>query len=688
MLKSRIALACIAALCFVTAGTANQQAPAPAPASAPAAAAPQDPAQAPPVFRGGINFVRVDVIVTEKGEPVTDLTQADFEVREDGKPQPIEQFRLIKVDGNPRPGDPPPRQIRNRDDEESEAARDDVRVILIFLDEYHTRLGSSMAVKQPLIDFIRTQVRPMDMLAVMYPLTPVSLVEFTRNHDSIVSAITNFQGRKFNYQPRNAFEEQYSREPSEVVERVRNQVVMGALRGISTRLGAVRDGRKSIIYVSEGLTAMLPPQLRTQNAEIGNIVPNGVSPMAGENDSREFTARVFAQSDLYASLRDVFTLANRNNTSIYSLDPRGLAVSEFGIDENVGPGLDRVSLQDTQNTLRSLSEETDGKAIVNRNDLATGLQQLVRDSSFYYLLGYNSAQATPDGKFHEIKVNVKRRGLEVRARRGYWAATADDVTRATTRAVTPGPPSAVSTALATLAAPAQSVAYARTWVGTERGDAGKTRVTLIWEPLVQAAGGARGSARREQAGRVAVIAATATGDLIFRGRTPADQPPGPQKLVFDAPPGPMELRLSVEGAAGGVLDNEVRKVAIPDLTTPQTAISTPRVYRARTARDVQVLSANATALPATTREFSRTERVLIRFDAYGAGTDMPTATAVLLNRAGQKMADVPVAAAAAGGTHLIDLGLAAVAPGEYLVEITVTGTGGTVTELVPLRVVS
>ena len=65
-----------------------------------------------PTFRSGINFVTVDAYVTDnKGNAVTDLTQSDFEVFEDDKPQAIEQFRLVKVDGNPRPGDPPPAWI-------------------------------------------------------------------------------------------------------------------------------------------------------------------------------------------------------------------------------------------------------------------------------------------------------------------------------------------------------------------------------------------------------------------------------------------------------------------------------------------------------------------------------------------------------------------------------------------------
>jgi hypothetical protein len=123
---------------------------------------------------------------------------------------------------------------------------------------------------------------------------------------------------------------------------------------------------------------------------------------------------------------------------------------------------------------------------------------------------------------------------------------------------------------------------------------------------------------------------------------------------------------------------------VPDLTTPEAALSTPRVFRARTARDFQALAADATAVPLAGREFSRSERLLIRFDVYGNA--LPSA--VLLNRAGQKMADLPVAAAAAGGTHQIDVGLGAIAAGEYLIEITAKGGLGDVKELVPIRVVS
>jgi VWFA-related protein len=681
-------------LCVVQQPVAGEGAPqqqAEPPATPPAQAtppAPGDAQQPQPVFRAGVNFVRVDVIVNDnKGEPVTNLTQTDFEVLEDGKPQTIEQFRLIRVDGNPRPGEPPPRELRNRIDEEIEISKDDVRLFVLFLDDYHVRLGNSISVKEPLTRFVQTQIRPNDVVGIMYPLTPLDGITFTRNPATVISAIERFEGRKFDYRPRNLFEEQYARAPSEIVEQIRNQVVMTALRGLSTRLGGLREGRKAIIYVSEGLTAMLPPQLRVADASLGPLGnPGPRSPMTGENSQREETASFFAQSDLYSQMRDVFTAANRNNAAIYSLDPRGLTPFEFGIDEAVGPNQDRRTLQMTQDTLRSLSDETDGRAIVNRNDLLPGLAQVVRDSSFYYLLGYNSTLAPSDGKFHEISVRLKRRGLDVRARKGYWALTAEEIVRAKTPTVeTPKP---VQNALASISTSVQAGKYVRTWLGTSRGEGGKTRVTLLWEPLPQSPG-----LRREQPlpGRVSVIAADPKGDLVFRGRVPeavANTPaapastPGPQRITFEAAPGPLELRMNVEEATGGTLDSEIRTITVPDLTATEAAISTPRVHRARTVRDFQTIAADPAAVPAVARDFSRTERLLIRFEVYGNATP----TAILMNRNAQKMADVPVSASAVSGTHQIDLSLAAIAAGEYVLEITAKGATGEAKELIPLRI--
>ena len=721
MLRSRTipaSLLCLALLCVaVQSGSAQQDANRPA-NQEPQGQAPRDQGQnqnpqgqpqdqAPPVFRGGINFVRVDVIVDDKkDQPVTNLTQADFEVLEDGKPVSVEQFSLVKVDGNPRPGAPPPSEIRSRNDEELIANRDDIRVFVFFFDDYHVRRANSMTVRDPLTRFVQNQLRPNDIVAIMYPLTPVTDLSFTRNHNLVMGAIQNFVGRKFDYTPVNQFEQNYARYSTDQVERIRNDVVMGALRGLSTRLGSLREGRKSVIFVSEGFTAMLPPQMRRQDASAPTDPIQSAIAAGQQDSSREITAEWFGQTDVYSRMREVTDTANRNNTSFYSLDPRGLAPFEYGFDDlPSGPppsfATDARALRMTQDTLRSLSEETDGKAILNRNTLEQGLTAVVRDSSYYYLLGYNSS-APNDGKFHQITVRVKRRDLNVRARRGFWAITPDDAVRASTP--TPEIAKPVQTALASIATSVQAGKYVRTWLGTERGEGGNTRVTLVWEPLTFPPGD-----RREPAGRVSLLAATSAGNVVFRGRAP-ERPVvpapttgslgaagatvqaaalAPQRLTFDAPPGKVELRITVEGATGGTLDAEIRDFDVPDFTAPQVLIGTPRLYRARTLPELRTITADANAIPAAGRDFSRTERVLIRFNAYAPGTERPEATAVLLNRGGTKMSDVPVTASAvAGTTHEITLSLSTIPAGEYLVEVTAKSGSGETKTLIPFRVTS
>jgi len=673
-------------------GAAPQDADPPAPAEATQAGDAQDPdaSAQTPRFRGGVDFVRVDVLVhDDDDQPVTDLTQQDFEVFEDGAPQAIEQFSVVRIDGRAQPDAPRARrEIRTRADEERIVGSAEARVFVLFLDDYHVHRTNSMQVRLPITEFLRS-LGPNDVVAVMYPLMSVQELSFTRDHESVVRALESFLGRKYDYTPLNEFERRYQRATAEQVERIRNDVVMSALSGLAVRLGGIREGRKSVIFVSEGFTVLLPPQMRRADASqpINPFEANAA--VAGQDPRFEQTTEAFNEADLYNRMRLVFDAANRNNTAIYSLDPRGLAVFEFDIDDVGGGPLpdfatDRRVLQSTQDTLRTLSEQTDGRAIVNRNMLEEGLAQIVQDASFYYLLGYTSSEPPDDGKFHEIRVRVSRPGVEVRARKGFWAMTPEEAERF---AAPPAPVVAqpLLEALASIAPSVRAGKYVKTWLGTDRGADGRTRVTLVWEPLPTPPG-----ERREAPGGVAVLVAGPAGDLLYRGRAPEGRSgtagASPHRLVFEVPPGEVELRLTVEAQGGGTLDQEIRTVDLPDFTVPEVKLGTPRVFRGRTVGELRALAGSAEAVPVALREFSRTERLLIRFDAYGPGGTPVEPTAALLNRGGDRMADVPVTAATVGGTHQIDLALAGLPPGEYLVEINVTGADGDVSELVPLRV--
>jgi VWFA-related protein len=665
----------------LSASVASTQQPTPATNGAPTApSAPAAPGEQP-TFRAGINFVRVDAIVTDKqGTPIADLKATDFEVLEDGKPQTIEQFRFVRVDGS-GPAETQGR-IRSRADEERAAANDDARIFVFFLDDYHVRLGNSMAARKPLVDFVQNSLGPNDLVAVMYPLSPLDAVALTRDHQSIIRTLERFEGRKFNYEPKFAQEQRYALYPAEVVERIRRQVSLSAIEGLSIKLGSLREGRKAVIVVSEGYAAVLPPQLRDPVAAmpgLGN--PNRRNPTAGENSVAEDRAEFAGQLDVQQEMQEVFNAANRNNTALYTVDPRGLATGEFDISENVGLQRSNASLRQTQDTLRVLADETDGRAFVNRNDFGKAMRQIVADSSAYYLLGYNSSQAPQDGKFHEIKVRVKRSGADVRARKGYWALTAAETTRATAPKATVAP--AVSRALSSIAEPSRG-RVVRTWVGTSRGENGRTRVTFVWEPIPPPPG-----VRRDNATSVSLLAASPDGETYYRGTVPegsaSDAAAATRQATFEVPPGRLQLRLGVNGT-NGPLDTDDREVVVPDLTAVEVAFATPRVYLARTARDFQMIRKDENVAPTASREFRRTERLVLKVDTYSPGTAAVTVTARLLNKQGGKMADVPVTSAA-GQPHFIDLPLSAFAPGEYLLELSAASDGQKpVAELIAFRV--
>ena len=640
-----------------------------------------------PTFRSDIDFIRVDVIVTDDdGNHVTDLDASDFEIYEDDEPQTVETFELVEISAVPEPGARPASRLVTRADEEREAARNDVRVVVIFFDDYHVRFGNGQRASQTVTEFLRNNLLPTDMVAVMYPLTPVSDLRFTRNHEAVIDAVEAFFGRKYDYEIRNAFEDTYAQYPTELIEQIRNEVSLSALNGLMIHLGGLRDGRKSVLLVSEGYTNYLPPQLRGLQ---GFPNPAALDPGAAENRFEE-TLQVFQDSDMFVRIRDLYQAAKRFNTSIYALDPRGLAIDEYDMSQpTIAPETNRRVLRTTQDTLYLLSEQSDGRAIVNRNELMSGLQQMMRDSSAYYLLGYRSSQSPTDGRFHEIDVRVTRDGAQVRSRPGYWAVTERDVERALRPSAEP--PKAVDVALSALAEPRRGHSV-RTWVGTSRGSDGRTRVTFVWEPT-------RALSGSDAPARVLLTAMGDSGGAFFRGRVPEPASGSGRGLAgsqqsaemaqtvatFDADPGVMQISVAVEGESGEVVDRDREEIDVPDFSGGALVFSTPAFVRARNTLEWRDLVDDWDAVPTVAREFRRTERLLLRFEVYAPGTEVPRVEAWVLNRGGGRMYPLVVQPAEDEHPFQIDIQPTSLAPGVYVIELRAAASGTETTQLVAFR---
>jgi hypothetical protein len=210
----------------------------------------------------------------------------------------------------------------------------------------------------------------------------------------------------------------------------------------------------------------------------------------------------------------------------------------------------------------------------------------------------------------------------------------------------------------------------------------------VWEPIPPPPG-----ARGENAARVSVVAGGRGADLYFRGKTPANapapagvQPAAPQRIVFEAPPGEMELELAIEDGSGEVLDRETQTITVADLSSG-LVLTTPEVFRARTAREWQTLAADFDQLPLPIREFRRTDRLLVRVAAR-SDAGVPTVTARLLNRLGDAMTSpFEVAPSGRPGVTHIDAPLSSIPVGDYLIEIKAATGSEEKTSLLPFRVI-
>jgi VWFA-related protein len=578
-----------------------------------AAQAPQ-PAQ-PPTFRAEANLVRVDVTVVDRhGEPVTALTADDFTVEEDGVPQAISSFKFVTADGRPPAGDDTSLPIRSPEHAAAEAARDEVRVFVIFWDEYHIgRFAEAIKARRALATFVSEAFGPADLVALMDPLLPVDALRFTRDRRELTEKIARLEGRFGIYMPtRSAAEDNMLRLRD--VARVRSEVTMSALTSAAVHLGSIKEGRKSIIFVSEGLTGLGMDQLQ--------------------------------------QLRELTETANNNNTAIYTLDPGGL-----------GSGVSDI--------LRTIAESTGAAAFVNTNTPEKALRQVVREASAFYLLGYSSARNPQDGKFHKIAVKVKTPGIDVRARKGYWAPNATDVEHARTAAAAADAiPPDVTSAAATLSA-ARPERMMDVWVGAERGADGGTAVTVAWTR--------RGSVGRADPARTVVVAVKgAGGDRSFD----ADLHDG--RLSFGSPPGAVQLQTTVRDADGNILDEDRRAFGVPDLSTAALAINTPILLRARTAADARAIADGGAAIPFAGREFNRTDRLYVRFNVHGGAATEAQVSARLTTKAGAPLLELPVVRLKEG--HQLEIPLASIARGDYLIAVAAAHGDERTRALVPLRV--
>ena len=703
--------------------------------SAPSTTA-QAPAQAPPRYGSATSAVVVDVVARDKKGPVVDLTQADFEVYEDGKLQQIATFErrapdalLTRVGGQAATGvgsneaamppvvvalawdrlSPEGRVLANKAAQGFVSTRQGNELVGVFIVDQSLRTIEGYTTDEAKLKTAVERVagtatmpsgRERDALRdtrVAHPSVPVTAgAEFAGGVGSgVVAGPTPGQGvdtaaigaAAVDAATRRALD-RMDRSFLDLQSYVEGQASMNALLSLVDSLGAL-PGRKTVVYFCEGLT---------------------VAPA------------------VEAKFRSIIAAANRKNVSVYALDAAGLRAHSKqtetrnelnALATSAVSGVERSDnkkwtedLEVNEQMLKSdpsaalgiLTGQTGGILIQNTNDLDSGIGRINDDRRNYYALTYSPSNSVLDGTFRKIEVKVKRPGVAVRARSGYVAVPANEaspvltfeVAALTAISATPRP-SAFAVRTRALSVPMPGRLGLTAILASFTGDA----VTFADDPTTKTyAGDAVVLARVTEASGTPV--AKQSQQYVLTGAS-ADLPKAQAgSLVFfrtpDLPPGLFTVTTAVHDTKGKRSSVVETTVEVPGATAPVVG-SLFIVERAErldpkdpTAASHPLAAQGVLLYPSLGDPISKKAQAEIAFALpmlIDPAAPAPTATLELL-QAGQVLAQLPLPLDKADASGRIlqtsRLPSAAIPPGAYELRVTIAAGAGKSVRTTPLTI--
>lgn len=416
-------------------------------------------------IRISTELIQLDVVVTDKnGKVVTGLTKDDFELSESGKKQSISFFEFIEsairgkgVGGkgtiDKRPGVTPATEI------EDLSGADVKRIFAFVVDDLTIRGEDLTYVRQMLTRYVNEQMGEQDLVAIIRTVGGRGLLQqFTSNKQLLARAIDSLSvsthplstsattganqdptmGRApdplqdtdaaLNSTQGSVGPQQSS--AAEVIDEARQ--VTRAIMTLGTASFVIDSmkqlpGRKSLVLISGGLP-ILGKEFNTFGLDIGQLINR-----LADNATRAGVAVHTMDIRGLSANAGVASFVDTPAKSAIPTDLASLSGSLTGATTGAGFGrganeslLGRDVLQD-QLGLRVLASATGGHSFMNKNNFTEGLGKIVESSEGYYLLAYTPTDEKFDGKFRRLEVKVKRSGLRVMTRSGYFARVDKEV---------------------------------------------------------------------------------------------------------------------------------------------------------------------------------------------------------------------------------------------------------------------
>jgi VWFA-related protein len=396
-------------------------APSPSPGASPAA---KFPAQ--------IEQVTVDVVVTDKkGVPLAGLGRDAFTVSEDDQTQSIVSFEEVTVPPTTSAAPPPRPRVSMNTTHEVRTGRS----FVVVFDDIHLTPFQAQRAKAAVAEFLKKGAREGDRVTLVATGGAAWwTARMEAGRDQLLEMLKRLDGRFIpDMSPERVTDYEAMRihvyHDTQVADRVKRRfdtygVNPGAGSGVDPNLTGSEDPLVSARATDVYFQAVSRNRITLQVLEraLGALAPNK------GRKSMVLVSEGFIYDPNLDEFKKVLEASRRSNVAVYFLDTRGLAGMPAYMTAQFGPALDNQDIGaafaenlEAAEGAESIAADTGGFTVKNTNALGEGIQRIADESRSYYLIGYNPTNNRRDGRFRKIEVKVDRKGMKVRARKGYFA---------------------------------------------------------------------------------------------------------------------------------------------------------------------------------------------------------------------------------------------------------------------------
>jgi VWFA-related protein len=389
----------------------------------------QEPVK-PPVFRSKTELVLVDFVVSDKADrPVGGLSAKDFVVKEDGKERPIVSFEAFAGDEpSSAPASPAPDTPLVPDPARapsSSPGRSAGAATVLLIDDGQLTQEQAVRLRPGLKTLLARIGERSGSVALVAPASRISVAtKLPGGAVDLAAAVDQIGGRRI---------EDHSSFPlsdSEAIAAARGDATM--LARVAARFAALNPqlSAEQAAMLAHNRSTEVAYDARMRRESMYGVALLAFDWLAGQpgRHSLVLVSGGFVREPADSKYYELVTRSLRVNAPIHFLDVRGLqGVGLEGVQ--YGPALNwnasttPFTWADDAQGSSGLADDTGGIAIRNTNDLGKGLGRVFDTMQTYYVLAYEPPANAKPG-FRKIQVEVRTKGLHVRARRGYFVAAA------------------------------------------------------------------------------------------------------------------------------------------------------------------------------------------------------------------------------------------------------------------------